>query len=111
MTESTPQHPCGSATQPTPPPPPAYPQLRVLGWLLIVAGFAGLVFGLVYFFADLTVAVVTTVSSLAAIGVGAGLPVLADIATNSFANNRMLARLAAHIQQSESPGADRSADE
>jgi hypothetical protein len=82
-----------------------------LGSLLIVAGFGGLVFGLLYFFNDLTVAVITTVSSLTAIGVGASLPVIADIAANSFANNRMLARLAAYIQQNESPDSDRSGDD
>ena len=111
MTEST-QHSQGSAPRPTA--PQTYPQLRVLGWLLIVTGFAGTIFGLVYLFALLAaagrttisllaVAAVTPIASLAAIGVGVALPVLADVATMNFANNRMLARLTAHIQQTESP--------
>ena len=99
MSESTPQ-----------PLPQTYPQLRVLGWLLIVAGFAGMIFGLVYFFSSLAVAVVTTVSSLGVLGVGAGLLAVAEIATDSFANNRMLARLSAAIQQIEPSDTEPSSD-
>jgi len=99
MPESTPQ-----------PLPQTYPQLRVLGWLLIVTGFAGMIFGLVYFFSSLAVAVVATVSSLGTIGVGAGLLTVAEIATDSYANNRMLARLSAAIQQIESSDTEPSPD-